>query len=135
MNQRTSLAPPGRIPLWSRREGDALHVADPIDAFYHDLDPDAARKAASYVVKQAPGSLSATTKHAGWKLFPVTYLLCTEDRALSVDRMQDRLKQVLADEKSRKEWDMLTMEGGHSPFLSKPDVCARIIRRAAGEDL
>ncbi|KAK4539407.1 hypothetical protein LTR36_010970 [Oleoguttula mirabilis] len=121
---------------WIGRQGDCtLPVPDPIATFYHDVEPALAAQAVKHLVKQAYEPMAAKATQAGWKLFPVTYVFCAEDRAVPAECMRARVETILGDERLRGRWEVLTLEGGHSPFLSRPDECARVIRRAAGEDV
>lgn len=69
--------------------------------------------------------------YAAWKHIPTTYLLCTEDQTIPYER------QTQLVDHARKTSAITTFEcnAGHSPFLSQPELTAKVIRHAAGEDI
>ena len=112
-----------------------MRARTPLETFYHDVEPELAAEAASRIVPHAYVALSTETKHEGWRLFPCTYVMCTKDRALPVDRMRGKLTTIMNDPDLSKTWEIVELDSGHSPFLTVPSECARIIRKAAGEDV
>jgi surfactin synthase thioesterase subunit len=71
--------------------------------------------------------MTDATKFAGWKPFPRTLIECSDDRAIDWDMF------AKMDEQERAKWEVEKMEGGHSPFLSRPEEVATVLRRLAGE--
>jgi pimeloyl-ACP methyl ester carboxylesterase len=100
----------------------------PIPYFYHDLDPTLAEEAARHLGPQARSAMTDTVKHAGWKAFPRTLIQCDDDRAILWD-------MFALSEQDRAGWEIIKIEGGHSPFLSRPEEVAGVLRRIAGESL
>lgn len=108
-------------------------VPDPTWLFYHDVDPELAKEASGHLVRYSRSAFDQHTKHCGWKLFPKTYIFCTEDRPVPMALMQ-KVFAAMSDE-DRAGWEFETIEGSHSPFLAKPKECAELIRKIAGEEL
>lgn len=107
-------------------------MPDPVTVFYHDV-PDAklAEEAAKHLYPIAYSSFCETTQHTPWETFPCTYIFTTEDRAIPFEMQQAMLAAMSVEE--RANWETVTVEGGHSPFLSKPEECAQVLRKIAGD--
>lgn len=106
-------------------------VPDPLPVFYHDVEPKLAEEAAKRVISSSYASFVEKTQHTPWKTLPCTYIFCTKDRALPFEAQQAMLAGV--GEEDRANWETVTMEGGHSPFLAQPDECAKVLGNIAGE--
>ncbi|KAM3424973.1 hypothetical protein BST61_g6944 [Cercospora zeina] len=120
----------GRVAPWARREGHAVVVPDPVSCFYQDVGPQLAREAANHVHPISYSALAEVTRHAPWRHFPCTYIYTNEDLALPLSIQQLSLERLSEEECAN--WTFFTIEGGHSPFLSKPDECVRILRQLVG---
>ncbi len=95
----------------SRIKGDATEV------FYNDCTPDMVELAHAQLATE-PGrpvlsKLQLTEEKFG--TLPRSYILCTEDQAISIDYQ----KQMLARQPCGKTF---TLNASHSPFLSMPDA-------------
>ena len=95
----------------SRIKGDAS------DVFYNDCTPDMVELAHTLLVTE-PGrpvlsKLQLTEERFG--TLPRSYILCTEDQAITIDYQ----KQMLARQACDKTY---TLNASHSPFLSMPDA-------------
>lgn len=66
----------------------------------------------------------------------MTFVLCTEDNAWSAAD-QERMIELCREREGRRGGkegvEVVRLESSHSPMLSMPEVCAGVIRRAAGE--
>lgn len=75
------------------------------------------------------------TQHDGCAEFPITYVVCNNDRALSV-AAQYKSVEVCRSREGRKGGcdavGVVTLESGHSPMLSMPRECAKIIVESVG---
>jgi hypothetical protein len=80
----------------------------------------------------------STTQHDGCAEFPVTYVVCNNDKALTVEFQRKQI-EICRSRENRKGGpeavEVVTMESGHSPFLSMPQETAKILEKAAGESL
>ena len=74
--------------------------------------------------------MNSQVTYAAWKHVPSTYILCTEDKAVSY-AMQREL--VARGRKQGMHLKTERLESSHSPFLSMPKAVVEAIRRAALE--
>lgn len=125
----------GMTAPWSVREGDTVYVPDPTPVFYHDVEPALAEQAVKHLVRQSYETLATTKKHVGWNLCPSTYIFCTEDRGLPVKRIEESLPRLLEKYDVESQWEILFLHSAHSPFLNMPEAVAKLIRKAAGEQV
>ncbi|KAM0713420.1 hypothetical protein Q7P37_010382 [Cladosporium fusiforme] len=113
-------------------------VPDPIPTFYNDISPTEATKAATALLPSAAEAFVTPVEHEGWAEFPVTYILCSRDEALSVEMQQEAI-ETCRGRAGRTGGpgavDVETLDSSHSPMLSMPDQCARLIRKASGEEV
>ncbi|SMR48118.1 unnamed protein product [Zymoseptoria tritici ST99CH_1E4] len=105
---------------------------DPIGAFYHDLEPALAAEASKHLLGHVEDVFYAKVETMGWKGLPCTYITCLDDRAMPPLRYKKIFEELVAREGVQGDWESVDLEGGHSPYLSKPDVCVELIRRASG---
>lgn len=126
------------IATYMHEQGDRATIADPIPIFYNDVDPTVAANAAAALLPHTIPAFIETTQHDGCAEFPVTYVVCNNDKALSV-AYQHQAIEVARTREGRKGGpdgvEVVTLESGHSPFLNKPEEVAEILRNAAGEAL
>lgn len=89
-------------------------------AMYHDCDVDRARQAFARLRPQATRPFSERWPLDLWPEVPMTFVVCAQDRM----GRPDHLRQV-----ARKRFDIeaIELEGGHSPFLSRPRELARVL--------
>lgn len=120
------------------KQGDRFTVFDPVAKFYNDVEPAMAADAAASLLPQAVEAFVTPTQHDGCGEFPVTYVVCSLDKALTAEYQRSAV-DVIRSREGRKGGpdavEMVTLESGHSPFLNMPEECAAIIRKAAGEEL
>jgi hypothetical protein len=119
-------------------QGPIARVPDPIPFFYSDVEPDVAAHAASLLLPHAIEAFFSITQHDGCADFPVTYVVCNNDKALTVE-YQHKAIDICRSRENRKGGseavEVVTMESGHSPFLSMPEETVQILLNAAGESL
>jgi len=96
-----------------------------MEFFYHDCDPGQARAAANRLRPQANKVFAERCPIEEWPDVPSSYILCTEDRAVSPAWS----RQVCRD---RLGITPIELPGGHSPFLSRPAACVDALLAAAG---
>ena len=109
-----------------RPQDDGTAVIDPtlVDAaLWADAPADVAAAARQRLVPQAVAGFTESPARQAWKTVPSTYVLCTQDQAITPDlqrRMAERCREVV-------EWDC-----SHSPMLSRPaDVVALLDKLAS----
>lgn len=124
-------------PLLTHIKQDGLVTCKtPIPTFYNDLSPDEAAKAVTGLVPTAADAFTDPSQHEGWAEFPVTFVLCTEDNAwgpADQQRMIDACRTREGRKGGPEGVEVVTLKSSHSPMLSMPGECAKVIRRAAGE--
>ncbi len=92
------------------------------DVFYHDCPPGARDAARARLRSQVLATFAAPPGRVAWQEVDSLYVRCLEDRAVHPD-LQDRLAERAG---ARIEWPT-----SHSPFLSRPELVADLLDRAA----
>lgn len=116
-------------PGWTKQEGETILANDTDKTFYTDVPAAEAKYWASQLLPHARITFDLPVTYAAWKIIPVNYLLCEQDNAIPLEAQQQMC------EDARNAGGIVETESinaGHSPFLSQPDVVANWIRRAAG---
>ena len=114
---------------------DEIDYPDPrlVDEFlFDDVSPEDVEKYRPFVQKsawRARQHAETEVTYVGWKHIPSSYLLCQNDKAVPAE-----MQEAMVAQEGSKFDDVLRIEAGHCPFLSQPEVTAKFIRRAAGED-
>jgi pimeloyl-ACP methyl ester carboxylesterase len=81
------------------------------DVFLQDCDPDIQREALEKAALQSLAVLEAPVRSAAWQHVPSTYLVCAQDLGTPADRQR---------EYARRATNVVEMDAGHHPFLSRP---------------
>lgn len=112
-----------RLPPWiALDEADGTQLAqDAEEVLYGDCPPAVARAAAGRLVPQSVAAVATPQTAAAWQERPSTYVVCTQDRAIP-----PALQEAMAGRATR----VRRLDASHSPFLSRPDEVARIVREA-----
>lgn len=112
------------LEVWKPR-GGAAHC------FYGDLSREEQERWLGMLRHQDFDTImKSPVTYAAWKHVPSTYIVCTEDKAISYET------QLGLVERAKKEGVHLRteqLEASHSPFLSMPEAVVEAIRRAALE--
>ncbi|SMQ45068.1 unnamed protein product [Zymoseptoria tritici ST99CH_3D7] len=116
-----------KLPIGTGSSSHLLTPFQPLIKFYNDLDPDLAQQAVDHLRPQARSAMTDPVQFAAWTKFPRTLIKCRDDRTISWQMFSKMSEQDQAG------WEILETDGGHSPFLSRPDEVAVILRRFAGE--
>ena len=84
------------------------------EIFYHDCDPEEARRAESRLCPQpiGMGDPRSFPDLEGYKRLPCHYIECLQDRALRIDGQRAAHGRI--------ECTVHTLDSSHSPFLSAP---------------
>jgi hypothetical protein len=93
-----------------------------IEVFFHDCDAEVARASAQRLRNQHWRATQEVTPLRRWPDAPSAYILCTGDRAISPAYQRRAAREQLRVEP-------VEMEGGHSPFLSRPRELATMLGR------
>lgn len=116
----------GRIPPttaeWTDLGDDvwAVGAATATELFYHDAQPAVARWATARLRPQCYNIMSEVTPLTEWPDVDCRSIVCRDDRALNPE-----WGRVAA--RDRLGVDAVQIDGGHSPFLTRPAELARLI--------
>jgi pimeloyl-ACP methyl ester carboxylesterase len=103
--------------------GDDVWALGPNTAtelFFHDAPPDVAAWAAARLRPQAYRFMTEPSPLAAWPKVESDYIVCREDRALNPDWGRRAARERLGIE-------AIEIDGGHSPFLTRPAELAAIL--------
>jgi pimeloyl-ACP methyl ester carboxylesterase len=110
-------------PFWeSTPDGQAWRTRDPETVFYNDCPPPEVECAVSRLQPQSASSFAETLAAAAWRDRPSTYVVCERDQALPVFAQEAM---------SKRATDVVRLDSGHSPFLSRPDELVTLLSRFA----
>lgn len=101
--------------------------------FYNDIeDQGLVAELVSGTLPMSVGSLGSTLTRTAWAYTPATAVICEKDNALTVDVLEQQLKEA----KEAYPDSFGTVEhcaAGHAPFVGMPEWVTDVLRRAAGE--
>ena len=107
--------------------GDGVWMIGPNTAtelFYHDASPELAAWAIERLRPQAYKLLDELTSLVEWPVVESAFVLCRDDHALNPDWARSVARQQLGVE-------AIELDGGHSPFLTRPNELADVLDRIA----
>lgn len=113
---------PPKVTEWTDL-GDDVWMVGPRTAtelFYHDAPAAVARWATQRLRPQAYRVLQEVTPLSDWPEVAASSIVCRDDRAINP-------AWVRAAAKERLGVEPIELEGGHSPFLTRPAELARIL--------
>ncbi|KAK3629705.1 hypothetical protein LTR56_017135 [Elasticomyces elasticus] len=99
------------------------------EIFYNDCTPEQAETARKDIRPQSTLCFLNPLTYAAWKHIPSTYLVCEKDNAMPLAAQEGMIRQQGAN------FTVERCSASHSPFISKPDLTAQVVRRAAGENI
>lgn len=102
--------------------------------FYQDLDDATVEELAKELQPQSFGAFWSTTTHAAWRVIPTTYVLCTADVPTTVAAAQYLVDSAKASG-SHKIDNLIKVDTGHSPFISRPEWTATTLVEEAQRSL
>lgn len=94
------------------------------ELFYHDAPVEDAEWAFAHLRPQAYKIMSEVTPLTNWPDTPLSYVLCRDDHAVSPVWARQVARERLGVE-------AIEMEGGHSPFLTRPAELAQVLDAAS----
>ena len=115
------------VPAAMQLTDDGFLVIDPelaVGAFYADCEPADVEYALARLTPQNPATFGQEVRAAAWRTVPSTYVVCYEDRAVSVP-----FQRALATRTTNR----VEMPTSHSPFFSAPQPLADLFAGIARE--
>ncbi len=114
----------GAEPDWfvAGDEGTTVFPDRPEEIFYNDLPPEVAAAAVRRLVPHARKVFLDPLHGTAWREVPTTFIVCEQDNAIPAGA-QDAM--------AARAGTVHRLDSGHSPFLSRPDDVARLLRAAA----
>ena len=94
-----------------------------VDTFYADVARPEAVRRASELKPTSAAVFTAVSSAPAWKTKPVTSVICTNDRAISLDRVEQMAE--------RANGQIIRWATSHSPFVSQPQLVADLLRSIA----
>lgn len=95
------------------------------ELFYHDASPEAADWAVAQLRPQAYRIMKEVTPLKEWPQIEYTSIICRDDHAVNPVWARRVARERLGVE-------AIEMDGGHSPFLTRPEELAAVLDLAAG---
>jgi len=92
------------------------------DLFYGDCTVEASERATRLLVPEpvGPASTPVHVTAERWGSVPRSYIVCTQDRAISPAQQRAMIASVGVDR-------VIEMDSGHSPFISQPERLATLL--------
>ena len=111
------------LPPWiALDEAAGSHLAQDTErSLYGDCPAEVARTAAERLTRQSVAAIATPQTAAAWQELPSTYVICEQDRAVPPPAQEAMASRATTVER---------LPSSHSPFLSRPDDVAAIVRRA-----
>lgn len=103
--------------------GDDVQRVGPNTAkelFFNDVAPELANWAVGHLRPQCLRVINEPTPLAAWLDVPASYIVCRDDRAVNADWGR-------AAARGRLGIEPVELDGGHSPFLSRPGELGQVI--------
>jgi pimeloyl-ACP methyl ester carboxylesterase len=92
------------------------------EAFMHDCDEATVAEALERVTRQPLVVFGQTPRAVAWREKPSTYVVCAEDRATPPEVQR---------EFARRADSVVELPSGHHPMLSRPELLAGVLAKAA----
>lgn len=110
-------------PFWeSTPDGRAWRTRNPEGVFYNDCSPADTEWAVSQLQPQSMSSFTEALNGAAWRDRPATYVVCERDQAIPVFAQEAM---------SKRATEVVRLDSGHSPFLSRPGDLVGLLTRVA----
>lgn len=100
---------------------------------YSDVPESEGLECAKLMPNHSAISFRGKATFEGYKNFPISYLICTEDKCVFPE-LQQRIVDMLVNE-AGVNVDVHKIQSGHCPNISRPKTLGFLIRRIVGEDV
>jgi pimeloyl-ACP methyl ester carboxylesterase len=108
------------------RAAPGVAFSDPMATYYHDVAPDLAAAALAAEREPSERAMREPWPLERWPDVPTRFLLCREDRMFPPDWMRELARARLGVEADE-------IDGGHCPYLSRPQQLAERLDRYRAE--
>ncbi|KAF9873852.1 hypothetical protein CkaCkLH20_08586 [Colletotrichum karsti] len=115
----------GQFLPWMNFQGQYVHALTPEEIFYHDVEPEACKKAISLLEHQSAAVFDDEVTHEPWHEIDSMYFFCTEDKAIPLAIQEGMAAQL------GPNGFTYSCKASHSPFLSVPNEVAEGLEHAA----
>lgn len=95
---------------------------------YHDIEPAAAQPLIDSLLPHALASSMAPATAAAYQSVPSTYILCAQDRAISLGLQE---KMVAAARADGAKMETVLLNTSHTPWMVDPQGVLDVIKSAA----
>jgi pimeloyl-ACP methyl ester carboxylesterase len=102
-----------------------VHPKDAKNFFYQDIPDEDVVEFVKDLQPQSLGAFWSTTTHAAWRYIPTTYIICTADVPSTVAAAQYLVDSAKASGVHMID-NVVKVDAGHFPFISKPQWTARL---------
>lgn len=92
------------------------------EAFMQDCDETAIARALKRLTRQPLVVFGQAPRGVAWREKPSTYVVCAEDRATPLEVQREYAKRAES---------VVELPSGHHPFLSRPELLARVLAEVA----
>ena len=124
----------GFAPLWDQYienfEDGTCFVKDPTAAFFNVVGEDTTQLALRHSVRHPLSAYKTKTKGSAWRTVPATYVLTSQDVAVSSVYQDLMLRRVKADGVDLK---VVEYDTGHSIFLTLQDAMVKLVAEAVND--
>lgn len=103
-------------------------ITDPVYLFYHDLEPTAAQPLIDSLLPHALAATVAPATAAAYLSIPSTYILCAQDRAITLGLQE---KMVAAARAAGAKMETVLLDTSHTPWMVDPQSVLDVITSAA----
>ncbi|KAF2690447.1 alpha/beta-hydrolase [Lentithecium fluviatile CBS 122367] len=103
--------------------------------FYQELDDGIIAELVKDLQPQSFGAFWSKTTHAAWRHIPTIYIICEADRPTTVAAAQYLVDSAKAPGVSHKIDNLIKVDAGHSPFISKSWWTASILIEEANKSV
>ncbi|KAL8659961.1 MAG: hypothetical protein Q9202_006866 [Teloschistes flavicans] len=100
-----------------------------IPLFYADIESDLAKEMDALLVSQSGPAMTDPVTYPAWQHIPTTYVRTQDDQVLFPNWQARQIKAV---QETGTALTVETLKSSHSPFLSKPEEMAAVVKKVSG---
>lgn len=116
---------------WFVIKENAVTCTDPQEIFYNDINPTISAKYIASLKEHSYPTFSSQLTCEPWKVIPSTYIVCEKDNAIPPPAQEGMVAQARVT--APNAFDVVEkIDASHSPFISQPEILAKLLIKAAG---